>query len=79
MQVGQAITWSRMHFEGQTVELEGGYDPAAADGLERAGYRVNRWPQRSMFFGGVHMAVVEGDEFGGAGDLRRGGAVEMLS
>jgi len=76
--VEQAINQPRMHFEGQTVELEGGFDPAAADDLERAGYRVNRWPGHSMFFGGVHTVVVENGVLGGAGDQRRDGAVQAL-
>jgi gamma-glutamyltranspeptidase/glutathione hydrolase len=75
----EAVGQSRVHFEGQAVELEGGFDPAAADGLERAGYQVNRWPGHSMFFGGVHTAVVENVVFGGAGDHRRGGVVQTLS
>jgi gamma-glutamyltranspeptidase/glutathione hydrolase len=77
--VEQAISHPRLHFEGQTVELEGGFDPSAADDLERAGYRVNRWPGRSLFFGGVHAAAVRDNAIEGAGDPRRGGAVEMMS
>lgn len=75
--VDQAVNRPRMHFEGRVVELEGGFDPDAADGLERAGYQINRWPKRSMFFGGVHTAVVENGVLGGAGDPRRGGAVKI--
>jgi gamma-glutamyltranspeptidase/glutathione hydrolase len=70
----EAVSRPRMHFEGRTIELEGGYDPAAADHLERIGYHVNRWPGHSIFFGGVHTVVVGKDgALGGAGDLRRGG------
>jgi gamma-glutamyltranspeptidase len=50
----------------------------AADGLERAGYRVNRWPAKSMFFGGVHTAVFEKGILDSAGDPCRGGAAEAL-
>jgi gamma-glutamyltranspeptidase/glutathione hydrolase len=75
----EAVGRPRVHFDGQVVELEGGFDPVAADALEHAGYRVNRWPQRHMFFGGVHLAVVENGAVGGAGDLRRGGSVKLCS
>jgi gamma-glutamyltranspeptidase/glutathione hydrolase len=79
LSVTEAVNRPRMHFEGRMIELEGGFDPVAADGLERAGYRVNRWPGKNMFFGGVHTAVVEDGGLGGTGDPRRGGAVEVLS
>ena len=75
----QVVEEPRIHFEGKALELEEGYDPDAADDLERMGYQVNRWPSRSMFFGGVHMAVLEADGFDGAGDPRRGGAFEVLA
>jgi len=75
----QVVERPRLHFEGTALELEGGYDPAAADVLEQMGYQVNRWSSRSMFFGGVHMAVVEDAGFDGAGDPRRGGAFKVLA
>lgn len=76
--VGEAVKRPRVHFEGRVLELEGGFDPTTADSLEQAGYQVNRWPGRNMFFGGVHTAAVVDGVLGGAGDLRRGGAVETL-
>jgi hypothetical protein len=50
----------------------------AADSLERAGSRVNRWPAKSMFFDGVHTAVFEKGILDCVGDPCRGGAAEML-
>jgi gamma-glutamyltranspeptidase/glutathione hydrolase len=74
----QVVDEPRIHFEGDVLELEGGYNPDAADALERMGYQVNRWSSRSMFFGGVHMAVEGADGLDGAGDKRRGGAYGVL-
>jgi gamma-glutamyltranspeptidase/glutathione hydrolase len=74
----QVVDEPRIHFEGGVLELEGGYFPDAADTLESMGYQVNRWSNRSMFFGGVHMAVEEAKGLDGAGDKRRGGACGVL-
>jgi gamma-glutamyltranspeptidase/glutathione hydrolase len=73
-----AVNRPRIHFEGQIIELEAGHDLSTAAALEQAGYRVNRWPQRDMFFGGVHASTVAQGLLGGAGDPRRGGAVQIV-
>ena len=40
------------------------------------GYRVNRWPSRSIYFGGAHsVSRTPAGRLVGAGDNRRGGAV----
>lgn len=71
----RAVNRSRVHFEHATAELEHGYSPAAADALAQQGYRVNRWQTMQLYFGGVQLAIRNHDgSFGGAGDVRRGGA-----
>ena len=71
----EAVAAPRIHFEEGVLQVEGGNDPAAIAALADAGYRINRWQTRHMFFGGVH-AVQRTAERGlvAVGDARRGGA-----
>jgi gamma-glutamyltranspeptidase/glutathione hydrolase len=71
----EAVEASRIHFEEGVLHLEGGVDPAAADQLAAIGYRVNRWADRHMFFGGAHSAArTASGQFQAVGDPRRGGS-----
>jgi gamma-glutamyltranspeptidase/glutathione hydrolase len=77
LDVEAAVVAPRGHYEGGAVEAEPGVDEAALGRLEARGYKVVRWPDRNVFFGGVH-AVARDPQTGamsGAGDPRRGGAV----
>lgn len=84
LNLAEAVGASRLHFEADEAQLEGGIDPAVADQMESAGYKVNRWPGRNMFFGGAH-AVARRDGEGNTnspwmavGDPRRGGSVASV-
>lgn len=66
----QAVDSPRMYLDEECLQLEPGFDEAAVSSLQQV-VAVNTWPQRDVYFGGVH-AVVPGVE--GAGDPRRGGA-----
>lgn len=85
MPLAEAVDAPRLHFEANTVQLEGGIGPDVADQLEAAGYRVNRWPERNMFFGGAHAVAQSSDllppdqHWVAAGDRRRGGSVVVVS
>jgi gamma-glutamyltranspeptidase/glutathione hydrolase len=85
MPLAEAVDAPRLHFEANTVQLEGGIGPDVADQLEAAGYRVNRWPERNMFFGGAHAIAQLSDllppdqRWVAAGDRRRGGSVVVVS
>ncbi|RMF32511.1 MAG: gamma-glutamyltransferase, partial [Chloroflexi bacterium] len=74
----RAVLAPRVHFEEGILHLEGGYNPQVADELEALGYRVNRWRQRNLYFGGVHAVAWRGDTIEATGDPRRGGAVAIL-
>ena len=75
-----AVDAPRVHYEEGTVHAEPGIDPAALDRLERDGYAIARWPERNVFFGGVHAVRRDlGDgELEAGGDPRRGGAVAWV-
>ncbi len=66
-----------MHLEGRTLNAEPGIYEPALERLAESGYEVVRWPDRNVFFGGVHAVTrdPETGELSGGGDPRRGGAV----
>jgi gamma-glutamyltranspeptidase / glutathione hydrolase len=72
--VGDAIDAPRMHVDGSTLNLEGGWGedeirPLAAD------WEVVRWLGRNLYFGGVQAVELRADgTLAAAGDPRRGGA-----
>lgn len=69
-----AVEAPRLHWDHDHVEVEPGIAEHVLEALS-ASSPVNRWPARSMYFGGVH-AVAPGHH--GAGDPRRGGAVRVV-
>jgi gamma-glutamyltranspeptidase/glutathione hydrolase len=78
MPLQAAIDASRVHFEGGLLQVEGGISEAAVRQLEAAGYRVNHWPARNMFFGGAHAVAQQAGRLLAVGDSRRGGSVEVV-
>jgi gamma-glutamyltranspeptidase/glutathione hydrolase len=72
--LAEAVEAARIHFEEGVLQVEGGNDRAAIDALAEAGYRVNRWQTRHMYFGGAHAVARAAGRFAAAGDARRGGA-----
>lgn len=67
--VRQAVEAPRLHWDGQQLQAEPGFD---AEGLAalRARWPLNEWPEPNLYFGGVH-AVAPGRD--AAGDPRRAG------
>ena len=78
MDLTDAVDAPRLHFEDNEVQLEGGISAQTADRLETAGYAVNRWPDRNMFFGGAHAVAREHAHWAAAGDRRRGGSIVVV-
>jgi gamma-glutamyltranspeptidase/glutathione hydrolase len=69
----QAIAAPRMHVDGSKLQLEGGWDDAAAEELEE-GWEVVRWSGSNLYFGGVQaVARTRDGSLRAAGDPRRGG------
>jgi gamma-glutamyltranspeptidase/glutathione hydrolase len=72
--VEHAIRAPRLHVDGGTVHLEGGWPDADAASLPRA-WQVVRWEGINLFFGGVQAVLCAPDgTLEAAGDPRRGGA-----
>lgn len=77
LDVVEAVNAPRLHFEEGVVYAEPGADLA---GLAEAEHVISRFEAPNLFFGGVHAVrrdPVTG-ELTGAGDPRRGGAVEVV-
>jgi gamma-glutamyltranspeptidase / glutathione hydrolase len=73
MPIAEAIRAPRLHVEGATVHLEGGWPDSKVATLPGS-WDLNRWGGLNLFFGGVQAAGIAGsDSFEAAGDPRRGG------
>jgi gamma-glutamyltranspeptidase/glutathione hydrolase len=75
-----AVGRDRLHYERGVVEAEPGVDRVALDALERDGWNVKRFSERTLYFGGVQ-AVARDPETGeltGGGDPRRGGTAVLV-
>jgi len=73
--VGEAIAAPRVHADGRTVHVEGGWHGDEVAALEALGtWDVVRWSDRNLFFGGVSAVEQRADGTQeAAGDPRRGG------
>lgn len=78
MPLAEAIDAPRAHFEGELLQVEGGISDSVVRELEEAGYQVNHWPGRNMFFGGAHAVARQNGKLVAAGDRRRGGSVAVV-
>ncbi|HWM14348.1 MAG TPA: gamma-glutamyltransferase [Gaiellaceae bacterium] len=71
--VAEAIDAPRIHVDGSTLHLEGGWAEEATLRLGD-GFDVVRWLGRNLFFGGVQAVELRSDgTLAAAGDPRRGG------
>ena len=69
LDIKEAVEAPRIHWDGDTIQVEPGFAAEAVNALQQLG-TVNRWQEKNVYFGGVH--AVMPDE-GGGGDPRRGG------
>jgi gamma-glutamyltranspeptidase/glutathione hydrolase len=75
MTLPDTIQAARLHIENGVLQCEAGFNEQAVSKLESLGYPVNRWQNRSLYFGGAHsVARMTDGRLIGAGDERRGGA-----
>jgi len=72
--VSEGIARPRLHVDGETAHVEGGWPDDVPTALEEDGFDVRRWADRNLFFGGVSAVERRPDGvLGAAGDPRRGG------
>ncbi|MGL6140286.1 MAG: gamma-glutamyltransferase, partial [Planktothrix sp.] len=73
--VEDAVNNPRFHWENHRLDIEPGFDPEIINTLDLSEQDIIRlWPEKNMFFGGVHTLVKTADgELFGAGDERRSG------
>lgn len=69
MSVKEAVKASRIHWDGEVLQVEPGFSLKTVRSLQNH-WKVNLWKVQDLYFGGVN-AAVPGKE--GAGDPRRGG------
>lgn len=69
-----AVDEPRLYLDEDCLQIEPGFKQTSIDFVEKL-LPVNVWPQKDVYFGGVH-AVIPGVE--GAGDPRRGGSVRVV-
>jgi gamma-glutamyltranspeptidase/glutathione hydrolase len=79
--VQDAVEAPRVHVEGDLADAEPGVEEAVLAQLEAAGWRLRRWEDRNLYFGGVQAVArdAETGELQGAGDPRRGGAAVAVA
>lgn len=75
----RAVEAARIHLEGEHLDFEALLPEATRLSLARSFSNHTSWPERNMFFGGVHVAMRRPDgTLLGAGDPRRAGVVVQL-
>jgi gamma-glutamyltranspeptidase/glutathione hydrolase len=77
----EAVEAPRVHYEGRVVEAEPGIEEAGLAALERDGWRVQRFRERNLYFGGVQAAARDPQTgaLSGGGDPRRDGAAIVVT
>jgi gamma-glutamyltranspeptidase/glutathione hydrolase len=73
----EAIDRPRIHYEGELLSIEGGFDLDRIRPLESQ-FEVHQWDDRSLFFGGVHAVMAHGASYEAAADPRRDGRSRLL-
>jgi gamma-glutamyltranspeptidase/glutathione hydrolase len=73
--VEEAVRAPRLHFENDKIDIEPGFPHAVYEGLERRGYKLHRFRELNLYFGGAHVAQrTASGELRAMGDPRRGGS-----
>jgi gamma-glutamyltranspeptidase / glutathione hydrolase len=77
----EAVARPRVHFERGVVEAEPGISDEELEAVERDGWRVQRWREQNLYFGGVQAVArdPETGELSGGGDPRRGGVAVVVT
>jgi len=78
MTLADAVRAPRIHVEGERLSVEGGFSDAEQRALEATGLAIERWRDRNLFFGGVHVVQQAEASLSAFGDPRRGGVGRVL-
>ncbi len=74
-----AIERPRMHYEDGLLSIESGFEAGVCKQLEKEFDSIKYWPDRNLYFGGVHAVRRTGNRFECHGDSRRGGVALLVS
>ncbi len=74
----EAVDRPRLHYEEEQLNIEGGFDSHVVRAVAGRLGNARIWPDRNLYFGGVHCVLRRGDRLDGAGDPRRGGVVRSV-
>ena len=77
----EAVAASRLHFERGQLDVEPGYSAEAVEELRLSYPQAVQWPDKNLFFGGVHVVGFDprNGSFRGVADPRRGGVARWAS
>ena len=74
-----AVMAPRLHVEGEHLDFEDLYDESVRGELVALFADHRAWPERNMFYGGVHSVGMDGaGSFAGCGDPRRDGTAIIV-
>lgn len=79
MDLDSAVNHPRIHFEAGRLQVEAGFERGMATRLAQAGFEVNSWNEKSLYFGGTQAVSRVGGSLLGGADRRRGGSVKAGS
>ncbi len=74
-----AIHHPRIHLENDCLNVEPGFSREGIRALDNLAGTIVTWPDRNLFFGGVHTVEQTGRGFRAFGDPRRGGVGRQIS
>ena len=74
MSLRDAIEAPRVHWDGECVQVEPGFDAAVIEELARR-WPTNRWSVQDVYFGGAHAVSPRGEA---AADPRRDGSARLI-
>jgi gamma-glutamyltranspeptidase/glutathione hydrolase len=75
MDVRSAVEAPRLHWDGECLQAEPGFEPEVLEAL-RERWSVNPWSERNLYFGGVNAVAPSSDA---AGDPRRDGHAILVA
>lgn len=75
MNLHQAVEAPRVHWDGEYWQAEPGYRVPDIHGQQL----WNHWPEKNLYFGGVHTSAIIGGNYDACGDDRREGATTFAN